>query len=173
VPIRRRASGGGTVFLAKGCLCYSLVLAYNRAPQLGEIRPSYGYILGRVRTAMGDAVPGLDIAGISDLTVAGRKVSGNSQQRKRRFLLHHGTLLYDFNPAVVGRYLRQPLRQPRYRQGRAHAAFLMNLPLTEEEIKRRLRAAWQADQETTTWPEQAVQELAQAKYNNPEWTRRR
>src|SRR6516225_6887059 len=43
VPILRRASGGGTVLLGKGCLCFSLVLAYDHAPELGEIRSSFGY----------------------------------------------------------------------------------------------------------------------------------
>src|SRR5262249_34075225 len=37
VPILRRASGGGTVLLGAGCLCFSLVLAYNRDPALREI----------------------------------------------------------------------------------------------------------------------------------------
>src|SRR5207244_9124660 len=46
VPILRRASGGGTVLLGPGCLVYSLVLSYARAPALGEIRASYCYILG-------------------------------------------------------------------------------------------------------------------------------
>src|SRR5258708_37980163 len=32
VPVLRRASGGGTVLLGPGCLCYSLVLAYERSP---------------------------------------------------------------------------------------------------------------------------------------------
>jgi len=31
VPILRRASGGGTVLIGPGCLCYSLVLGYERA----------------------------------------------------------------------------------------------------------------------------------------------
>src|SRR5207302_3720023 len=112
-------------------------------------------------------------SGTSDLAAAGRKFSGNSQQRKRHFLLHHGTLLYDFDLERVSRYLRQPARQPDYRRDRTHAAFLTNLPLGAEEIKRRLRAAWQADTEVTAWPWELVQELAENKYRNPEWTRRR
>jgi lipoate-protein ligase A len=172
VPILRRSSGGGTMLLSKGCLCYSLVVPYDHAPALPGIRPSYRYILGRIRHALRGAVPGITLAGPSDLAVAGRKVSGNSQQRKRRFFLHHGTLLYDFELALVGRYLRQPARQPEYRQDRPHAAFLTNLAISAEEITRRLRAAWDADQEATTWPEHAVRELTRAKYDNPEWTRR-
>src|SRR5262249_44963282 len=93
VPILRRSSGGGTVLLGPGCLLYSLVLAYDRAPSLREVRPSYDYILGRIRAVLVDLLPGVEQAGISDLAAAGRKVSGNAQQRKRRHLLHHGTLL--------------------------------------------------------------------------------
>ena len=79
----------------------------------------------------------LQQAGTSDLAAAGRKFSGNAQQRKRRFLLHHGTLLYAFDLSRVGRYLRPPPRQPEYRAGRDHVAFLRNLDLPAEEIKRR------------------------------------
>src|SRR5204863_255304 len=41
VPILRRSSGGGTVLLGAGCLCFSLVLRFDRHPALAEIRPSY------------------------------------------------------------------------------------------------------------------------------------
>src|ERR1700736_770385 len=39
IPILRRASGGGTVLLGAGCLCYSLVLSYERSPALRDVRP--------------------------------------------------------------------------------------------------------------------------------------
>jgi lipoate-protein ligase A len=172
VPILRRASGGGTVLLGAGCLLYTLVLRYDRAPELSAIRSSYAYILTRV----GDALLGegaAEPAGISDLAVAGRKFSGNAQQRKRDHLLHHGTLLYAFDLARVGRYLLPPPRQPEYRAGRAHADFLRNLDLTACEVKRRLRAAWRADDDETAWPEDEVRRLAAEKYTSDEWTRRR
>src|SRR5947209_3435246 len=34
VPIHRRASGGGTVLLGRGCLLFSLVLSFDRAAEL-------------------------------------------------------------------------------------------------------------------------------------------
>src|SRR5690348_17200693 len=82
VPILRRSSGGGTVLLGPGCLCYSLVLSYERSAALRDIRGSYCHILGRMREALSDLVPELACAGISDLAAGGRKFSGNSQQRK-------------------------------------------------------------------------------------------
>src|SRR4051794_13957499 len=45
VPVLRRSSGGGTVLLGAGCLCYSLVLSYARDAALREIRPSYRFTL--------------------------------------------------------------------------------------------------------------------------------
>src|SRR5262245_60238298 len=57
VEIQRRSSGGGTVLLGRGCLLFSLVLAYSRSPPLSEIRPSYAWILGRIREAVTDIVP--------------------------------------------------------------------------------------------------------------------
>ncbi|HEX5272632.1 MAG TPA: lipoate--protein ligase family protein, partial [Gemmataceae bacterium] len=115
VPVLRRASGGGTVLLGPGCLCYSLVLAYERGPAVCEITPSYVYILGRVRASLAGLLPAVEQAGTSDLTDGGLKFSGNAQQRKRDHLLHHGTLLYDFDLSRMGRHLRMPARQPDYR----------------------------------------------------------
>ena len=115
VPVLRRSSGGGTVLLGGGCLLYTLVLNYGRSGALEEIRPSYCFILGRVAAALG---PEAAQEGISDLALGGRKFSGNAQQRKRRHLLHHGTLLYAFDLGRVGRHLRPPPRQPEYRAGR-------------------------------------------------------
>ena len=173
VPVLRRSSGGGTVLLGGGCQLYTLVLSYERSPQLGEIRPSYAYILGRMSEALDGIVSGIEPAGVSDLAAGGRKFSGNAQQRKRNHLLHHGTLLYDFDLSLIGRYLRQPLRQPDYRENRDHSAFVMNLPCGGEELRRRLRSAWDADPALGKWPGEVAAHLAQEKYGTATWNRRR
>src|SRR4051794_39018260 len=172
VPVLRRSSGGGTVLLGRGCLLFSLVLAIDRSPALAAVRPSYGYILERLCEALAEVVPGIEQVGISDLAAGRRKFSGNAQQRKRNFLLHHGTLLCDLDLALMDRYLRRPARQPEYRAGRDHLDFVMNLPCSAEELRSRLRAAWQAD-EPSSWPEDVVAELVRAKYSNVAWVRRR
>ena len=172
VPVLRRSSGGGTVLLGGGCLLYTLVLDGERAAELAGIRSSYAYILSRVAAAFPE-LGGVEQAGTSDLTAAGRKFSGNAQQRKRRFLLHHGTLLYAFDLSRVGRYLLPPPRQPEYRAGRDHAAFLRNLDLPAEEIGRRLRVVWAAEGTETEWPAERVRVLTAEKYTLEEWIRRR
>src|SRR5215217_4866338 len=109
VSVHRRASGGGTVLLGRGCLLFSLVLAYDRAAELRHVNASYRWLLGRVLDALRPLAV-VEPAGISDLAVGGLKVSGNAQQRKARYLLHHGTLLYAFDLPHVARYLSPPER---------------------------------------------------------------
>jgi lipoate-protein ligase A len=173
VPIRRRSSGGGTVLLGAGCLCFSLVLAYDRAPPLSDINASYRYILGRIRDALSPLAPGLEHSGISDLSLAGRKVSGNSQQRKRTHLLHHGTLLYAFDVGQAERFLPLPARQPDYRGQRSHTAFLANLPVTAEELRSGLGTCWEANQRLGAVPEEEMRRLVAEKYSCEDWIRRR
>ena len=173
VPILRRASGGGTVLLGPGCLCFSLVLRYARDPALTEIPTSYAYILDRTLQALAGVLPELEQAGTSDLAAAGRKFSGNAQQRKRAYLLHHGTLLYGFDLTLVSRYLRPPSRQPEYRARREHGEFLMNLPLGVTELERRLHRVWEANDDLRAWPEGLTRQLAAEKYGKREWAYRR
>lgn len=173
VTLARRSSGGGTVLLGPGCLLFTLVLELRRAPQLEQISSSYRWILARVAEALAPLQPGAMFAGISDLAVDGRKFSGNAQQRKRRFILHHGTLLHAFDLDCVGRYLKLPSRRPDYRGEREHHEFLTNLPAPAEAIATALRAAWGADGTLPQLPDAAVARLVAEKYDHPSWIRRR
>jgi lipoate-protein ligase A len=173
VPLHRRASGGGTVLLGRGCLLFSLVLAYGRAVELREVNPSYRWILGRIREALRSFGP-LELAGTSDLASEGRKVSGNSQQRKARHVLHHGTLLYSFDLSAVARYLNSPEREPGYRQQRSHAEFVANLPADPAAVKAMLAQGFEGQP-----GERSLQALARVpgliagRYGSEEWVRRR
>ena len=170
VPILRRGSGGGTVLQGPGCLNYSLVLSLDARPQLRPIHGSYRSILDRVGVALGPA----EIArrGTSDLAVGELKFSGNAQKRKRHTLLHHGTILYSFDTARMSRYLKEPAKQPEYRENRPHGAFVGSLSLKIEEIKKRLAAAWNA---VEPWGKRSlpeIGELIELRYGNPKWTER-
>jgi len=173
VPILRRASGGGTVLLGRGCLLFSLILAYDRDPALRDVNSSYRYILDRIAAPLRSIADYLEHAGTSDLAVGGLKVSGNAQQRKRHYLLHHGSILYSFDHSLITRYLRMPDKQPAYRESRTHDAFVTNLPADRETLERLIRAEWSADRRLLTWPEARTGELVRDKYGREEWTLRR
>jgi lipoate-protein ligase A len=140
VPIVRRMSGGGTVVVGPGCLSYALALSLDRRPELRDVTSSYRIILEPI--VRGLDVRGLRVRGAGDLALNGRKVSGSAQRRGRRALLHHGTLLYDFDLGLIARYLKEPARQPAYRAGRPHLTFVANAPLAIEQIKARIAWAW-------------------------------
>ena len=78
----------------------------TRIRRFRDVRSSYRWILKRVAAGLAQLGFELRPAGTSDLTWGQRKVSGNAQQRKRTHLLHHGSLLYDFDIAQAERYLR-------------------------------------------------------------------
>jgi lipoate-protein ligase A len=172
VPILRRASGGGTVVIGPGCLCFSLVLAYDSAPGLADIRASNRYVLDRVANALLPLVAAR-FEGTSDLAVNGVKVSGNSQQRKRRHFLHHGTILCGFAVERLAKYLHAPERQPEYRRNRPHAEFVGNLPATTAAVKRLLAEEFRPEGAYGTAPEEVTRRLVSERYEREEWNLRR
>ncbi|HYH67695.1 MAG TPA: biotin/lipoate A/B protein ligase family protein [Urbifossiella sp.] len=171
VPVVRRASGGGTVVIGPGCLCVSVVVRI--VPGLDSIGGATGFVMGKLRDAAAPFAPGVEVAGTGDLAVAGRKVSGSAQQRKRRHVLHHATLLCGFDLGRVGRYLRPPERAPEYRAGRDHAVFVTNLSVGVAELRERVAAAWEVLGEYEPVPLGRVRELVDEKYGRDEWNRRR
>lgn len=176
LPLMRRSSGGGTVLLGPGCLLFSLVLSLERDPALAHVTPSYQWILGRLARALDPLAPGLCLEGTSDLAWQGRKLSGNSQQRKRRCLLHHGTLLYAFDLPRLPRYLKMPPRRPAYRQDRNHLDFVTNLPANRSQLEEALRRAWDlflVPDENAADLGGLVERLVAEKYGQEEWVRRR
>jgi lipoate-protein ligase A len=171
VPILRRSSGGGTVLLGPGCLLYSLILAFDDHAGLADLHASYCFILGRMVAALG--VPDVHCAGISDLVLAAKKFSGNSQQRKRAHVLHHGTLLYAFDLSRIPYYVQHPPRMPAYRCDRSHEEFVCNLPLSADQLRTRIADAWSAMDGVAAWPEPDVARLVAEKYAQSSWHHRR
>jgi lipoate---protein ligase len=188
VQVYRRSSGGGAVLQGPGCLNYSLVLQIEPAGPLSTITGANRFIMERHRAVLSDLLAGearpstplsagalagppgpAQVSGHTDLALGGRKFSGNAQRRRRRALLFHGTFLYDFNLLLMARFLNLPSRQPAYRQGRSHEAFVTNLPIPPARIKEGLREAWQATEPLQEWPAHAVSRLAAEKYQTEEW----
>jgi lipoate-protein ligase A len=173
VPIVRRASGGGAVLLGRGCMLFSVVLSFEREPALGDIHASYRWILGRLAAQLNRLVPNVAFAGISDLARGEQKFSGNSQQRKRRHVLHHGTILHDFELSRIPTYLAMPPRMPEYRERRTHEDFVVNLPLSADEVVACLRECWPCDGAYEQDVAARVAALMHEKYGRRDWHERR
>ena len=142
VPVLRRVSGGGTVLQGPGCLNYCLILDMEKRPELSKVDTSNRFIMERNRSALLPLLPEVQIQGITDLAIGNLKFSGNAQRRKRRFILFHGTFLYNFDISMIEKILKPPEKQPEYRQKRSHVDFLTNIELSPQVIKKRLKDAW-------------------------------
>ncbi len=152
VPILRRASGGAAIVTGRGCLMYGVLLDFGRSPHLRLIDQAHRHVLGLLVEAISKRVAGVEHVGTSDLAIAGRKFSGNSIRCKREHGLYHGTLLYDFPLACIAEYLGTPPRQPDYRRGRSHEAFVTNLSVAREELVAAVREAFSAREALAAWP---------------------
>ncbi len=91
---------------------------------------------------------------------------------KREHALYHGTLLYDFPLACIAEYLGTPPRQPDYRRGRSHEAFVTNLLVTREVLVNTVREAFSAREPLAAWPRDRTRQLVLEKYGREDWTRR-
>jgi lipoate---protein ligase len=169
VAVVRRTSGGGAVLIGPGCLCVSVVLSMDR-PGLDNLVGATAFVMGKLRDAVAPAVPGVALAGSGDLAVNGRKVSGSAQRRKRRYFLHHATLLSAFDAVRIARYLRPPPRQPDYRAGRDHTAFLTNVPADPAWLRERVVTAWEPAGAYPNPPLERARELVAEKFGHDEWT---
>lgn len=152
IPILRRASGGGTVLQGPGCLSYAFVLPLDLYPELGTIRTTNRFILERIATTLRRWEPAMTSQGISDLAIGEMKISGNAQRRTRNALLFHGTILHSLQTDLVERYLKLPARQPDYRLGRPHGAFLRTINVPSQTIKQAIAEAWNAEPTNGEWP---------------------
>ena len=176
VRILRRASAGGCALQGPGSLNYTLVLSNDRRPEISTIRGSYCYILERLCEALGRRGAPAHHKGISDLAIGGKKISGSAQKRRRRFILHHGTLLHDVDIDKIERYLREPIDRPQYRGARTHRGFLRAVPLTPRELREAVCEAFDIEYrpaKPSPWEIEATKELARERYATLEWIRRR
>ena len=170
IPILRRSSGGGTVLLGPGCLCYSLALPLTETHRALGIARVTTELMERTAAGLRTELPDISVLGTSDLVWNGRKFSGNAQRWLRKAFIHHGTLLYDFDLAKLSRALAHPSRQPDYRQARPHTEFVTNLALDAVTLRNILFKTWNATaSECSAKLLEETRKIAQSRYRSSDW----
>lgn len=173
VAIARRSSGGGTVVVGPGALNVTVVLGVDFAPELYAVDTAQAYVIRRFADAIGRAGSAVEVRGLGDLTVDGRKFAGSAQRRLRRTVMVHASILYRrelIEPIV--RYTRLPARQPEYRAGRDHGSFLTYVDLSRDELISAIRSAWPSSGGPVIIPEDSVGRLVREKFGDPAWVER-
>jgi lipoate-protein ligase A len=181
VSIVRRTSGGLSVVLGPGCLMWSVITPRAGVAEAASmaIDAIHAATLEPLAAALRAAGRMVVRQGTSDLALRDaefaptpRKVSGNALRVRRHGVLYHGTLLDDFDLDLVGRVLRHPPREPGYRAGRPHGAFLANLGLGRLRLGAAVQAAFRAVAGRVEWPQDRVETLVRERYTAAVWTER-
>lgn len=100
IHVVRRLSGGGAVYHDLGNVNFTFIMSGDNNKPFdfgGFCRP-----VVRALAALGVTA---DVNGRHDMTIDGKKFSGNAQYRKRGRVLHHGTILYDSDLSVLSKAL--------------------------------------------------------------------
>ena len=125
IPVYKRKGGGGAVLLSPNCVCVGLRFRRHAAQGITDFfAASNGFISRTLHEGFN-----VDLAprGISDLASDDRKVLGSSMHLSRDCALYFASILVDVSPTLLDHYLRHPSREPDYREGRTHDAFVRNL----------------------------------------------
>ena len=171
IPVFRRCSGGGTVVQMPGGLNYSLILGIHEQGPTRNITTANQYIMEKNRAAIQKLLPdsAITIRGHTDLCLGDVKFAGNSQRRRKHFLLFHGTLLLDCDLNLISELLPMPSLQPDYRVSRSHRDFVTNLHLPASDVKNALAEEWNASKKLGNPPLKEITQLASEKYSTREW----
>ena len=106
----RRISGGGSMLVEPGCtITYSIILPESVAADLSFVQ-SFAYLdQWCVRALRGLNIPVI-YKPINDFTTPSGKLAGAAQCRRKKTILHHTTMAYDFDNERMMRIMR--LRRP-------------------------------------------------------------
>jgi len=103
VDVVRRITGGGAVY-HKWEVTYSIVMP----PPPGKVLDSYKIIERGIIEGFKKLGIEAQYAGVNDIIVQGKKISGNAQTRKYGGLLQHGTILMDVDVDEMFSLLKVP-----------------------------------------------------------------
>ncbi len=173
VPIFRRCSGGGAIVQMTGGLNYSLILRITATGPTRSITAANQFIMEKnraaIESAIGNRQSAITVRGHTDLCLGDLKFAGNSQRRRKNFLIFHGTLLLNCDLSRIGELLQMPSLEPDYRAHRSHEKFVTNLGLPAEKVKAALAQEWNAVEELKNPPLAEIEKLAREKYSTNEW----
>lgn len=123
IPIIRRFSGGGTVFVDEDT--HFVTLIFNSGDLNIPCCPQK--IMEWTHQIYQPVFADLDFKiRENDYVIENKKFGGNAQYMRKNRWLHHSSLLWDFDPSNM-EYLAIPPRMPIYREKRSHTDFLCRL----------------------------------------------
>lgn len=175
IRVVRRLSGGGAVYHDLGNLNFTFIMDAGDTAKLDF----HLFCLPVVRTLEGFGVHA-EVNGRNDITIEGRKFSGNSQYLREGRVMHHGTILFDSNLGVVADALRvdesklraKGIRSVRSRVTNVRPYLPAGVTLAEFRaalLQNILRETTGGEYVPTSTDEEAVDALCAERYGAYEW----
>ncbi|MGD0711296.1 MAG: hypothetical protein ABR968_08930 [Bacteroidales bacterium] len=125
ITVLKRLSGGQTVMLTPNNLILSVVFITKEALKPKDVFRNINSLL---ISAMEEAgINDLSLKGISDIAISGKKILGSAIYRNKDKLLYHAVLNLGEPAAIFEKYLKHPVKEPDYRNGRKHIDFVTSL----------------------------------------------
>ncbi len=100
IRVARRLSGGGAVYHDRGNLNFTFIVSEK------DHGLQFSQFIQPVIRALAKLGIHAEFTGRNDITIDGKKISGNSQYVKRGRIMHHGCILVDSNLTNVSEALR-------------------------------------------------------------------
>lgn len=175
IRVVRRLSGGGAVYHDLGNLNFTFIADAGNLSTL-----NFNIFCKPVlRTLAGFGIDA-EINGRNDMTIDGRKFSGNSQYLKQGRVMHHGTILFDSDLSVVSQALKVNESKFRSKASKSVRSRVTNVaehlsaPVPLREFRRTLLSdiAQNAGGEPYTFTDadlDAIEKLRRERYGTWEW----
>lgn len=96
INVVRRMSGGGAVYHDLGNLNYTFIINSDK-----DVISNFKKFTEPIVSALAKLGVKAEFSGRNDITIDGKKFSGNAQHYANNRLLHHGTILFNSDLAVV------------------------------------------------------------------------
>lgn len=146
VVLLKRPSGGESVVLTPSTLVVAFAVSLQQFPVARRFFEFSNSILLEAFNKLG--LTGLSQRGISDISFEGMKIVGSSMYKGADRLFYHAVINVAELPGTIAWYLKHPPREPDYRGGRKHEAFITSLRElgfegSVDEVATAVRTVWQ------------------------------
>lgn len=175
INVVRRLSGGGAVYHDLGNLNFTFIV-----PSQKNVVSNFKKFTKPVIAALQSLGVPAEFSGRNDITIEGKKFSGNAQYWSKDRLLHHGTILFNSDLSVVQEALQvkpEKLVSKGVKSVRSRVTNIypyLKTPLEIEDFKRiLLRYMLQGDEhrnyELTSRDLRRIEELMETRYSQWSW----
>jgi len=125
VQVLKRPSGGEAVLLSPKMLVIAVKIPLSKVAKAHDVFVIANNIIKEALDEEG--VQNITSRGISDICIGEQKILGSAIFKKPDSVFYHAVLNISEDVNLIDRYLQHPKREPDYRKGRNHLAFVSSI----------------------------------------------